>query len=84
MSRVCPIKPVVSIAAAQDKFGSAKFSQFILDRLQRKKAQTGKFSHIEFLPRIGKQKPEHLRSDDREQRMQKRSPHRYSDYSRPL
>ena len=61
--RVGPIEPVISVAAAQDELGSLKLRQFVLHRLQREEAQTGQLSHIQFLPRIGKQELKNLRSD---------------------
>jgi hypothetical protein len=62
---------VISIGATHDELSGLKLSQFILHRLKREKAQTGQFSHIQFLPRIGKQEPKNLRTHYGKQRVQK-------------
>jgi hypothetical protein len=60
------IEPLISIATTGDELGSFEFRELILHCLQRKKCEARQLTHIELLPRIGEQQPEHLRPDDRE------------------
>jgi hypothetical protein len=65
------IESLISIATTGDELGSLKFRELILHRLQGKKREARQLTHIELLPRIGEQQPEHLRPDDREELVEK-------------
>ena len=49
------VEPMVPVAAARDQVGRLKLRQFVLHRLKGEKAQPRQLTHVELLPRIGKQ-----------------------------
>jgi hypothetical protein len=65
------IEPLISIATTGDELGCFELRELILHRLQGKKCEARQLTHIELLPRIGEQQPEHLRPDDREELVEK-------------
>jgi hypothetical protein len=67
-----PIKPLISVAAANDQVRRLELRNLILNRSQREKAKPRQLARVELLPAISKQQPQHLRAHDRKQSMQQR------------
>ena len=78
------IEPLIAIAPAGDQLSGFKFREFILHRLKREEREPRQLAHIQLLPGISEQQPENLRSDDREQLVQKCRARHSSNVTRPL
>jgi hypothetical protein len=81
---VSAVKALIAVAPAGDQMSSLQLGQFVLHGLEREMTQARKLPHIQFLPRVGKQKPENLRSDEREQLVQECFGHEDGIVPRPL